>query len=251
MVSSIQDIAVKPEYDYLFKRPSWPLNFLKYLFEYYCRTVLSIYCPLTVYGRENIPEESFMFCSNHNSHMDVTILMSTSKEHFNQYSMIAAKDYWFDDKFKKFLTSIILTLIPIERARAGDRKLSIMETVDLSRKFLAEGNRKLIYFPEGTRSLTGEMGRFKKGAAAFAINLGLPVVPVHIKGTYAAWPKGRIFMKPTRITAMIGEPIYHDKSFGAAAYDGLDAKEAEDRAVAAMTQDIEDAIRRLGEVEHG
>lgn len=251
MVSSIQDIAVKPEYEYLFKRPSWPLNFLKYLFEYYCRTVLSLYCPLTVYGRENIPEESFMFCSNHNSHMDVTILMSTSKEHFNQYSMIAAKDYWFDDKLKKFLTSIILTLIPIDRVRAGDGKLSITETVDLSRKFLAEGNRNLIYFPEGTRSLTGEMGRFKKGAAAFAINLGLPVVPVHIKGTHEALPKGRIFMKPTRITAMIGEPIYYDKSFDAAAYDGLDAKKAEDRAVAAMTQDIEDTIRRLGEVEHG
>ena len=250
-MSSLQNIIVKPEYEYLFKHPSWPLNFLKYLFEMFCRTVLWFYCPLTVYGRENIPEGSSIYCSNHNSHMDVPVLMACSKERFTQYSMIAAKDYWFDDKLKKFLTNIILTLIPIDRVRSSDGTLSIRETVELSRKFLAEGDRRLIYFPEGTRSLTGEMGRFKKGAAAFSIDLGLPIVPIHIKGSHAAWPKGRLFMKPKRITVVIGKPIYPDKSVGGAAHDDTTARKAEDRAVIAMTQVIADTIRDLSEVEHG
>lgn len=246
-MSSVTGLTTRDDYAYLFKRPSWILKIFQLLFEYYCRTVLTIYCPLTVKGRDNIPSHSYMFCSNHGSHMDTTVLMSSHKLHFDRYSMIAAKDYWFDNKVKKFLSSIILTLIPIDRVRDREDKLSIADTIELTRKILADGNRNLIFYPEGTRSLSGEMGRFKKGAASFAIKLGIPVVPVHINGAHAAWPKGRIFMKPKRISVVIGEPIYSDKY-----YSGDSAtKEETDRAVIAMTGDIEKAIHSLGDNNHG
>ena len=70
-----------------------------------------------------------------------------------------------------------------------------------------EKNRNLIIYPEGTRSLNGEMGLFKRGPAMFSAELNLPIVPVHIHGTYKSLPKGRVFPKPKRITVTIGEPI--------------------------------------------
>ena len=49
-----------------------------------------------VYGRENIPDDSFIISSNHNSHMDVALLSVATKKDYNQIAMLAAKDYFFD-----------------------------------------------------------------------------------------------------------------------------------------------------------
>ncbi len=38
--------------------------------------------------------------------------------------------------------------------------------------------------------------------------LKLPIVPVYIQGTYDSWPKGKTFMKPRRLHATIGQPIF-------------------------------------------
>ena len=189
-----------------------------------------------------------MFCSNHNSHMDVAILMASWRQSFRHYGMLAAKDYWFDNKIKKFLTGIILTLIPIDRGSEGEKTLSIDETIELCKTFTLKGKRNLIFFPEGTRSLTGQISPLKKGAAFFAIRLALPIVPVHIKGTYTAWPKGSIFMKPRKISVIIGEPLYQDRVLDANEPNPADPEEMEYRAVQRMTEDLESAIRKLEEI---
>ena len=41
--------------------------------------------------------------------------------------------------------------------------------------------------------------------------LGLPIIPAHINGTFNAWPKGKKFMRPSRITIKIGKPILPDE----------------------------------------
>lgn len=67
----------------------------------------------------------------------------------------------------------------------------------------------LAMFPEGSRSKTGELGTFKRGAFLIADKLQLPVLPITIKGTYEVMPKHRDFKftdwHPLRMT--IHQPI--------------------------------------------
>ena len=249
-MSTISQIVDDPAYAYLAERPSRLLLFCKKLFEIYCRTVFLVYCPLTVRGKENIPASSFIFCSNHNSHMDIAILMASWKQNFRHYGMLAAKDYWFDDRLKKFLTNIILTLIPIERNREGRSRLTMDKTLEFCRTFISMGERNLIFFPEGTRSIDGEIGPFKKGAASFALRLGIPIVPVHISGTHAAWPKGRYFMKPKRISVIIGEPLHGDRYIRDVNPNVENSESLHYQAVQEMTEDLARAVRQLGERNH-
>ena len=53
--------------------------------------------------------------------------------------------------------------------------------------------RVLLVFPEGTRTIDGHVGEFKKGAAILARELGVPIIPVGIRGTFEAWPRGGTF----------------------------------------------------------
>ena len=65
-----------------------------------------------------------------------------------------------------------------------------------------------VIFPEGTRTKTGEMGRFKQGAFKIAMDLNLPVVPLSLKGFHHAMPSRQLFVNPkSRVALHIGEPI--------------------------------------------
>ena len=65
-------------------------------------------------------------------------------------------------------------------------------------KVLREGHR-IIIFPEGARTHDGETVPFKKTFAILAKELGVPIVPVCIKGAYEALPRGSRFMRPKHI----------------------------------------------------
>jgi 1-acyl-sn-glycerol-3-phosphate acyltransferase len=73
----------------------------------------------------------------------------------------------------------------------------------------AAGLRKgriLLIFPEGERSITGELTEFRKGSAILATELDVPLVPVGIRGTFEAWPRGgRLRAHPVEIR--IGRPV--------------------------------------------
>ena len=67
--------------------------------------------------------------------------------------------------------------------------------------------RSVAIFPEGTRTSDGNLLPFKKGAAIFAINTDIPVVPVAISGTYS-WSKKKLFdISQSVISFEFGEPI--------------------------------------------
>lgn len=179
--------------------------------------------------------------------MDVIILMIARKTSFNKFGMIAAKDYWFENRIKKFLTSIIMTLIPIDRSPKSERDISTSDTVNLCKLFISNGNRNIIFFPEGTRSLDGNMNPFKKGATSFAIKLGIPIVPVYINGSHKAWPKGNLFMRPKKISVVIGEPMDPKQYFQSDGIDPLNFNELEYQAIQKMTEDLENVIYNLGQ----
>ncbi len=65
---------------------------------------------------------------------------------------------------------------------------------------LLQAGHVVMIFPEGERTHTGRVERFKPGAFRLATSLRVPVLPVTIAGGHASWPPGRVFPRPGRIT---------------------------------------------------
>jgi 1-acyl-sn-glycerol-3-phosphate acyltransferase/long-chain acyl-CoA synthetase len=174
------------------------------VFQAWCRAVLTVYCPLTVSGRELLPSGPFILCSNHSSHLDGTALMVASGLRFREFAMVAAQDYFFDRRRLQSAANLLFRLIPIDR-RATRRQLE--EHIAACRAFFASGGRGLIIFPEGTRTRTGRLQAFKRGTAVVAAALGVPLVPAAIEGTFKVWPKGHLLMRPGKLRVRFGAPI--------------------------------------------
>ena len=233
-------VLQNPRYSYLLGRQPFFFKVFKTLFYFYSKFVFSTYAPTTVVGRENIPDSSFIFCSNHNSHMDVALLAVATKKSFNDFGMLAARDYWFDSWIKRVSVNTVMNLIPVDRASNMEKELSIKDSEDLCDAFMKYEQRNLILFPEGTRGNPGELLPFKKGAARFALNLNKPILPAVIYGSHKIWPRGKVFFGlPTKIRVFILEPIY-PTSF----LNGHNHTEKEiDLAISNMTKILEKRIK--------
>lgn len=75
-----------------------------------------------------------------------------------------------------------------------------------ARECFADG-RHLMIFPEGHRSRDGRMGRFHSGAFKLACTLGVPVIPLCIRGTDKLLPPGRFWLAPAKVSLTFLEPI--------------------------------------------
>jgi long-chain acyl-CoA synthetase len=69
----------------------------------------------------------------------------------------------------------------------------------------------LVWFPEGRRSVSGEMLPFRPGIGLLLERFDLPVVPVFIRGTGKAMPVGRALPRPARVTVRFGAPASRDE----------------------------------------
>ena len=67
--------------------------------------------------------------------------------------------------------------------------------------------RSVAIFPEGSRSKDGKLQDFKKGAAIFGIDTGMPIIPVAIVGSYSWWNRGLFAKNSNIITIIFGDPI--------------------------------------------
>lgn len=223
------------EYAYLHMPPPFAGRLCKIAFELYCRMLFRFYCPVTVHGRDRLPSRSFIFCSNHNSHMDSGVLMHASGLGFRNFAMMAAKDYFFENRKRKYFLSLLMNLIPIDR---NANRQAMIEFLVACREFARFGTRNLIIYPEGTRSRTGDIQPFKKGPAMAAVELGMPIVPAYIRGSFRAWPKGRKLMRPRRIQVCIGEAILPSTADGQSAVSERMRFEEYRRITSALEQSI-------------
>jgi 1-acyl-sn-glycerol-3-phosphate acyltransferase len=90
--------------------------------------------------------------------------------------------------------------VPFRRVGNGAESVRTVEAL------LEEGWRVVI-FPEGTRSRTGAMNRFKPGAGLIAVRTGCSVVPVRIDGLWAVLPPGTRRPRPRSVRVRFGEPL--------------------------------------------
>jgi len=174
------------------------------LFEGFCRVFFSCYCPLTVEGREYLPAGSFLLCSNHCSHADSAALMTATGRSFRSFALLGASDYFFRSRGVRWSVSPLMNVIPIDRR---PRPKSLAVCLVTCRRFVETTGGSLILYPEGTRSLDGEMRAFRSGVGFFAVELGLPVVPAYIEGTHRALPKGRSMPRVSPVTVRFGEVL--------------------------------------------
>ncbi|MBQ2438817.1 MAG: 1-acyl-sn-glycerol-3-phosphate acyltransferase [Paludibacteraceae bacterium] len=167
---------------------------------FWSRSVLwLLLVPIKVTGRENVdPNQSYVFVANHQSFLDV----------FAVYGWLPNNFKWL---MKKELRKI--PFVGTACAVAGhifvDRSnpRAAMESLTYIKAQLHDGISTVI-FPEGTRTKTGEMGRFKQGAFKIAMDMNLPVVPISLSGFFDAMPRNKFYVKPfSRVALHIGKPI--------------------------------------------
>ena len=72
---------------------------------------------------------------------------------------------------------------------------------------LTSNGLSLIVFPEGTRSRTGMMGKFKGGSIMLAMQAGLPIVPISVIGSRHVMKKGELTTRPGHVTLIVHAPI--------------------------------------------
>jgi 1-acyl-sn-glycerol-3-phosphate acyltransferase len=94
-----------------------------------------------------------------------------------------------------------MNVIPVERD--GNDMSALREVI----KKVKDGNAVLL-FPEGTRSLDGQLQPARAGIGLVIAKTSAPVLPMRIFGAYEAFPKNARRFQPSRITVVIGEPIY-------------------------------------------
>ena len=179
------------------------------MFEAFCRAFFTFYCRLTVAGRNQLPASPFIICSNHTSHVDSAVLMTASGLPFSAFALLGASDYFFYSWRARFLVSRFMNVIPIDRQA---QHKSVRRSLAMCEAFLQRTHGNLILYPEGTRSLDGEMQTFKSGAGLFAVDLGVPVVPAHIDGAHNILAKGKFMLRPGSVTVRFGEPIVFESN---------------------------------------
>ena len=130
--------------------------------------------------------------------------MTASGRRFRSIALIGASDYFFRSRRLRWAVSPLMNVIPIDREPGGKSLSACLATC---RQFMEQTGGSLILFPEGTRSQDGKVQTFKSGAALFAIELDVPVVPAYIEGTHEILPKGRHLPRAGPVTVRFGKPI--------------------------------------------
>ncbi len=192
------------------------------------------YWGLRVSGLENLPRRGAMiFCANHTSHLDAAaILAALPRSIALEVTTVAARDVWGEKPWRELVSRVTTNSISLERKgdfAAGFRMLD---------KVLGEG-RPIIIFPEGRRSLDGEMVEFKPGAAMLAVRNGVPIVPVCIEGAHEVMPVGRVWPQAGDVRVSFGEAICGE-DFAAAG-----GREEKKRVYGAMTEELRVRISKM------
>ena len=186
-----------------------------------------------VVGEAFVPRDrNFLVVANHASHLDMGLVKVALGEQGGKLAALAARDYFFDTPLKRAYFENFTNLIPMDRT--GSIRRSLRAAVEALRL-----GYNLLVFPEGTRSPDGKLLPFKPTAGYLALTCGVDTLPVYVKGTHEALPKGSMLPRRARLEVIIGQPIRVEDLRQRTA--GLPKGEAHKIATVVM----EDAVRDL------
>jgi long-chain acyl-CoA synthetase len=162
---------------------------------------------IEVKGQANVPSHApFLVAANHNSHLDVGLVKIALGDEGRKLASLAARDYFFDNPWKRAWFGNFTNLVPIQR------RGSLKESLQTAVRTLEYGYHLLI-FPEGTRSPDGSLQEFKPAIAYLSFAAGADILPVYLEGTHEAMPKGAFVPDPRKrrkLTVRIGPVLRHD-----------------------------------------
>lgn len=152
--------------------------------------------PITVEGRENLdPNQNYIFIANHQGFWDVFVMFGYIGRNFK---------WMMKDSLRKmpFIGKACADTGHIFVNRSAPQKEIFVKALKTLKKGTAMG-----IFAEGTRTDTGRLGEFKKGAFVIADMAQLPVVPLAIEGSYNFLPKKGFLVNWTPLKLTIMKPI--------------------------------------------
>jgi long-chain acyl-CoA synthetase len=179
--------------------PSASVLWSSYLGIKFAKLLFRVLLRLRYTGLEKLPRQSpFILCPNHQSFLDGPLLIGTlPKRVIDDIFILGYTDYW-EGPIMGFFGKL-------SRIVGIDGSANLVQALQIGAIGLRK-KRVLLIFPEGTRTIDGKIADFKKGAAILACELGVPIVPVGLKGAYEMWPRGGNFrLHPVEVH--FGDPI--------------------------------------------
>jgi len=143
------------------------------------------------------PNQSYVFVPNHQSYTDIFLV----------YGYLGQNIKWVQKKELRKLpfvgkASEIAGHVFVDQSSYK----SMRETIVKAGQQLTNGV-SVAMFPEGARTKTGKLGRFKRGAFVIAKEMNLPVVPITINGAFDVMGRGTCLLRPGKMELIIHEPI--------------------------------------------
>jgi long-chain acyl-CoA synthetase len=157
-----------------------------------------------------------VFASNHQSHMDVPVIIAAlpgrlrarvapamAKEFFKAHFFPADRTWreWFTNSLNYYLAAFFFNAFPLPQREAGARQ---------TLKYIGEltgAGWSILIFPEGMRSPTGQMKPFRGGIGMIGSRLDVPIVPIRIDDVDTLMPMGSSFVRPGRVRVTFGAPL--------------------------------------------
>ncbi|MFH1102617.1 MAG: lysophospholipid acyltransferase family protein [Pseudomonadota bacterium] len=151
-----------------------------------------------VKGMSNIdPEKSYIFMSNHQSNFDIPVLLAYLDV---QFRWLAKAELFKIPIFGPAMRKA--GYISIDRSNRRSAFLSLERAAESIRNGVS-----VLIFPEGTRSLDGNIRSFKKGGFILAVDSGVPIVPVILHGTWSIMSRNGLMIRPGNVILEIGKPV--------------------------------------------
>ena len=165
------------------------------------RLIFSCYFRFKTVGGENIPENPCILAPNHQSFYDGLFVAAGLRNQLMRRTYFYAKAKHLRNRWVRFFADRNNIVIM-------DINTDVRESLQKVAALLQRGKNVMI-FPEGTRTLDGAIGEFKKTFAILSKELNVPVVPVTISGAFEALPSGSLIPRPFRkISVSFAQPIF-------------------------------------------
>lgn len=142
-------------------------------------------------------DRRYVIVSNHSSYFDICTILALLPL---QLKFVSRKNFFWVPIWGWSMYLARYIKVDLKNPRRATR------AIFKSRIWLEKGFSILI-FPEGTRSVDGKIGPFNNGAFRLALNSGYPILPVTVVGTNYVIPKHTLFIIPSHITMIIGNPM--------------------------------------------
>ncbi|MFP4466290.1 MAG: lysophospholipid acyltransferase family protein [Candidatus Goldiibacteriota bacterium] len=186
----------------VFKEPNRILlKIVYFLLSRFIKLLFMIFLKVEVKGRENFPDKGgIIVMPNHSSYLDPPLVGTMNTKRL--FRFMARHTL-----FRNFIFGGIIKLtgaFPVKRGRIDRGAWSKFNEV------VKEGY-PVVFFPEGTRTLDGELQQGKPGTGMLVYASGAPVLPVYIHGAYDVWPKGGRLKLFKRVTVIYGKPMTFEK----------------------------------------